>query len=236
MIRRTRSILMIGADQDAVGSLAEALRSHGHTVLIARDTDHALSILEFRALEVLIADFQTLNGDGEMLISCAGCVVPRPRVVVLGGAGPADNEWLLSEPAGSLFLPKPVDLRKLLAFLEPSPARSSFSGFVEGVDLLEYLQFLILSGKKTVLAVTSSLGTQGMIFLADGIILHSACGILDGEQALYSCLCFREGTFSHRPWEDPGQVTINKPGEFLLMEAVGKRDEAWSYGSEEDSD
>ncbi len=72
------------------------------------------------------------------------------------------------------------------------------------------------------------------MFLSDGLVVHAECGILQGEQALYRCLRFKEGTFKHLPWEEPEQVTINKPGEFLLMEAVRKRDEAWGAGQESD--
>lgn len=234
MIRKIRSILVVGSDQACIQPLAVGLKSRGHRVLIARDQDHALAILEFRALDAMIADWDVLETDGERLISCAACIVPRPRVVVIGDSDSAEKECSLLESGVGLYLSKPVDLGELLDYLEPSPAKSIFSGFIDGVDLLEYLQFLILSGRKTILEVTSSIGTQGRIFLANGLILHAVCGMLQGEQALYSCICFREGTFSHLPWGDPGEVTINKPGEFLLMEAVRKRDEAWSGDTEEE--
>ena len=100
---------------------------------------------------------------------------------------------------------------------------------MEGVDIIEYMQFVLLGGRKMILEVTSTLGTQGRLHVSEGQITHAECGVLKGEQAFYRCVCFREGTFRHLPWEEPGEGTINKPGEFLLMEAVRKRDEAWAY-------
>jgi hypothetical protein len=100
---------------------------------------------------------------------------------------------------------------------------------------MEYFQFVILGFRKTILEVTSLVGTRGRIYLADGLVLHAELGVLRGEQALYSCLCFKEGTFSHLSWEEPEELTINKQGEVLLMEAVRRRDEAWSDDGEADA-
>jgi hypothetical protein len=51
------------------------------------------------------------------------------------------------------------------------------------------------------------------------------CGDLEGEEALYRCLGFSGGSFSSLPWREPERVTINKPGELLLLEAARRRDE-----------
>ncbi len=234
MIKRTRSVLIVGKEQSWVGNLTEALTSNGHRTLIARDQAHALSILEFRAVDVVVADLEALNGDDRDLVSYARSAIPTPQIVLIGKEDPIIHEYLLEERV--ILVPKPVDIGQLMACLTTSPTRrSSFSGLVEDVDLLEYFQFVILGSRNTILEVTSLVGTRGRIYMADGLVLHAELGVLKGEQALYSCLCFKEGTFSHLPWEDPEELTINKPGEFLLIEAVRRRDEAWSDDGEPDA-
>jgi hypothetical protein len=185
-------------------------------------------------VDVVVADLEALNGDDRDLVSYARSAIPTPQIILIGKKDPIIHEYLLEERV--ILVPKPVDIGQLMACLTTSPTRrSSFSGLVEDVDLLEYFQFVILGSRNTILEVTSLVGTRGRIYMADGLVLHAELGVLKGEQALYSCLCFKEGTFSHLPWEDPEESTINKPGEFLLIEAMRRRDEAWSDDGEPDA-
>jgi CheY-like chemotaxis protein len=227
MIRGGCSILVVDTDQADARVITQALKGLGHFVLMARDGAHALSILEFRAFDVVVIDVAASRVNDVDLIDWAGHLCPRPRIVATGDATLRAVERSVLGKGANLFLRKPLDLEKLRKFLTSTRSRSSFTGTVEGVDIVEYVQFVLLGGGKTLLEITSSLGTKGRLFIADGMLVHAVCGILQGEQALYRCLRFKEGTFSHLPWEEPESLTIDKPGEFLLMEAVRKRDEAW---------
>jgi len=224
MQKKICSILLVDSDQSNAALLSKCLKECGHSVLTARDGAHALSILEYRGFEVLIVDAATSRIDGYDLMQLGAC----PRVIAMGSAESPELERSVIERGASIFLEKPVDFEELRNFLSQGPGRSSFSGMVEGVDIVEYVQFIMLGGRSTILEVTSSLGTKALLYISDGQVLHAVCGILKGEPALYRCLRFMEGTFSHLPWREPEEITIDKPGEFILMEAVRKRDEAWS--------
>jgi two-component system, chemotaxis family, protein-glutamate methylesterase/glutaminase len=102
----------------------------------------------------------------------------------------------------------------------------AFSGYVEGVDIIEYLQFILLTGRSVVIEVVPSNGLRGRIFVRNGNVIHATSRGLQGEHALYQCLTCRSGSFSNFPWREPGTITIEKPGEFVLMEAARLRDEA----------
>jgi len=232
MVKKSCSILLVDTDRASCALLAKTLKDRGHTVFAARDLDHAVSILEFRAFEVLIIDVDPSREDQLDVINWSASLTPRPQIVVTARAIPPQGESAILRRGADLFLVKPVTVSSLADFIARTRSRSSFSGMVEGVDIIEYVQFVMLGGRKTILEVTSSLGTRGRLFLADGRIVHADCGVLQGEAALYRCLCFKDGNFAHQPWEAPDTVTINRPGEFLLMEAVRKRDEAWSGRSD----
>ena len=235
MVKKDCSILVVDTDQQGAQSLAGELKGRGYQVLTARDSAHAALILEFRAFEVLVIDEESSQVEEMDLVGWASCLCPKPRIVVTGKPDKAGSEEEILGRGANIFLPKPVDISRLMEFLARTQTRSSFSGKVEEVDIIEYVQFVILGGHKTILEVTSSLGTRGRLFLSDGNVLHAICGMLQGEAALYRCLCFREGTFEHLPWEEPEAKTINRPGEFLLMEAVRKRDEAWGDDTEQEA-
>jgi CheY-like chemotaxis protein len=225
------SVLIVDSDRERTEFLTTALKEEGHSVRIARDGAHALSILQFRAFEVLVIDMAHSVVNGTDVIAWASGVTPKPRIVALANRGiPVPESSALARGAG-LFLHIPPNMNKLWEFLAPTRSRSSFMGQVDDVDIVEYMQFVLLGGRTTIVEVTSTLGTHGWIYVSNGNVVHAECGVLQGEQALYRCLCFKEGTFRHRLWEEPEKVTIRKPGEFILMEAVRKRDEVWGGGN-----
>lgn len=227
LARNGGPVLVVDSDRDAARSLAESLELHGLSVFVARDVKHAMSILEFRAFTALIVGVDPALEELLDLVSCSCCLCPRTDVVAIGSNIAQAEERALLNRGVRLVLPEPVDVAKLLGAISRKSVRSSFTGTVEDADILDYLQFLILAGKKTILEITSRLGTKARIFLCDGRAVHAECGVLEGVQALYRCLCFMEGTFAHKPWEEPERTTITIPSELLLMEAARKRDDAW---------
>jgi CheY-like chemotaxis protein len=227
MTKQSSSILLVDTDPANAQLVAAFLKAQGHTVLAAKDGAHALSIMQFRAFDVLIIDMQhSVVGEIDV-IKWATSVCPKPRIVAMGANSSSGQEKGSLMRGAGIFLKKPLDKDRLTEFLEPTKSRSSFTGTVDEVDIIEYLQFVLLGGRKTILEVTSSVGTRGRLYINDGRVEHAICGILDGEPAFYRCMCFKCGNFSHATWKDPGEKTIDKPYEFLLMEAVRKRDEVW---------
>ena len=234
MIRNCEPVLVVDEDQAAARSLADSLEKSGFSVFVARDGSHAMSILEFRAFAVVIVGIDPPLDRRLDLISWSRDICPRPRLVAVGSEISRTEEHAILSRGANLLLRKPVDVTQLVDFIKRTRTRSSFTGKVQDVDILEYIQFVLLGGKQTILEVTSSVGTRGRIYLFDGHIVHAECGVLKGLQALYRCLCFREGNFLHKPWQEPEQMTINKPGELLLMESARMRDEVWGESDEDD--
>jgi len=73
----------------------------------------------------------------------------------------------------------------------------SYSGMVEGVDILDYIQWILLDGRRTVLEISFPNRTACKVYLKDGEILHATNGELEGEEALYSSMMFPRGKFVH---------------------------------------
>jgi hypothetical protein len=106
-----------------------------------------------------------------------------------------------------------------------SETDSGFDG-QKRVDMIEHLDTIMRSGRKTVLEVVSSGCRQGRIFVSEGRVVHAVYGANLGEEALYRCLSLPNGQLLALPWREPTRVTINKPRESLLMEAARRRDGA----------
>ncbi len=103
--------------------------------------------------------------------------------------------------------------------------KESFSGMIHNIDILEYIQFLIMTGARTILQLRLRRGPTSRLFIDHGQILHATSGELDGEDAFYNLVQSEGGVFTHLPWNEPAARTINQPSDFLLLEAARRRDE-----------
>jgi len=106
--------------------------------------------------------------------------------------------------------------------------RHSFSGMIYNIDILEYIQFLIMIEARTILELRLRRGPKSQLFIDHGQILHAICGNLDGEDAFYRCIQSEGAIFTHFPWAEPAMRTIEASGDFLLHEAARRRDERLS--------
>ena len=102
----------------------------------------------------------------------------------------------------------------------------SYSGMVEGVDILDYIQWILLDRRRTVLEISLPNRTACKVYMKEGQILHATNGELEGEEALYSSMMFPRGKFVHLAWTEPDRKTIRKTGTQLLLESARRRDEA----------
>jgi hypothetical protein len=116
-------------------------------------------------------------------------------------------------------------IKSVIEALEGNQAVTSFTGTITGLDLLDYMQTMMLSGKSTIMGITSGEGEVCKVFLRDGRIVHAVCGDVEGEQALYQSVKFQGGRLSNSPWTEPDKVTIDKPGDYLLMQCARMKDE-----------
>jgi hypothetical protein len=108
---------------------------------------------------------------------------------------------------------------------QQSAGRHFFSGMVQNIDILDYIQFLMMIGSRTILELRLRQGPTSRLFIDNGRILHAVSGELDGEEAFYRCIQSDGGIFTHIPWSEPGERTIEAPGDFLLVQAALRRDE-----------
>jgi len=104
--------------------------------------------------------------------------------------------------------------------------RYLYSGKVEGIDILDYIQWMLIEGRQTVLEVSPLNGIPYRLFIDGGKVLHAVSEEMEGEDAFYRCVQATRGEFTHLTWSSPKKITIRKEGMQLLLEAARRRDEA----------
>ena len=226
MTTRKDSILLVDDDPDVVWALGRYFTRAGFPVTTCGDGEEAIALLESRDFETVITDIQMPRLNGLALVDWLRANRAGTRVVVITAFGGPSIRHLSIKKGAILYLEKPVDPDLLAEALSSSKEETAFSGNIDKIDILDYLQLMMLIGRQVVLEVSSKDGGQGLIFIDRGEVRHATCDALEGEEALFECLCFQGGSFLNLPWTEPDKVTIKKPGDFLLMEAARRRDEA----------
>jgi CheY-like chemotaxis protein len=219
------NILVVDDDVDVVWGIGKCLTRSGFSVTTCPDGAEAIEILKIRSFDVVVTDILMPRLNGIELINWVRENRPSIRVVVMTGVGSPSLRQLTMAKGAILYLEKPVDPVFLIQVLSSTTKDTSFWGTVDEIDILDYVQLMLLTGKQVVLEVRSRDGARGVLFIRNGAICHAECCALDGEEAVYCCMGFEGGSFSNLPWYEPDRVSINKPGEFLLIEAARKRDE-----------
>jgi hypothetical protein len=124
-----------------------------------------------------------------------------------------------------MYLEKPIDPAVLVELLRTTSATNAFLGSVSEIDLFDYLQLMLVTRRAARLEVTSSQGERCELFLDNGDVVHAQGCDREGEAAIFHCLTFTGGYFATLPWAPPAQRTIERRGEFLLLEAARMKDE-----------
>jgi predicted regulator of Ras-like GTPase activity (Roadblock/LC7/MglB family) len=101
---------------------------------------------------------------------------------------------------------------------------SGFQGAVAGLSLTDVIQ--LKGHNKYTGCITVNYGnSEGVIYFADGEIIHAVQGNETGEEAIYQIIKWPGGNFNIHPEMTSNVCTIHYRTDFLLMEALRRLDE-----------
>ncbi|MCI5196248.1 MAG: response regulator [Candidatus Electrothrix sp. AW5] len=105
------------------------------------------------------------------------------------------------------------------------PAGSGFVGEIEGLGLVDLVQFACLAGDDRKLSVLSE-DNRGVLYFSENEIVHAEFGELTGEEAFYRIMSWPSGTFSML-FASTKIRSIDSSWNFLLLEAARRIDEQY---------
>jgi hypothetical protein len=114
---------------------------------------------------------------------------------------------------------------------EPDDMNSGFTGRLDRFPLLDVIQMACVARRDGRLRIVHD-NDHAEVFLEKGQIIHAQTSRSFGEDALLEILCWREGRFTFSPVipRSLRKQTIAAHWQYLLMEAVRKRDEKTEAG------
>lgn len=217
-----KSVLLVEGNASDAWNLCECLTAAGHSVTHMTSALYAEEVLGHSNFDVAILDVASIRHEDTDLIVSLRAIPYRPIIIVMALFDSVLLKTRVISRGADHFLGKPVDIQELHDLMFPP---QSFMGHLRGFDLLEYLQFILLSGKNTIVEVQSTRGETCRLFFRNGKIVHAICAETQGEAGFFRCVYFQGGTLTNLPWETPDQESISTSGEYLLMEAARRRDE-----------
>ena len=223
-------ILLIDDDPEICWGIGRILTRKGFSVTSCGNGVDALKFLKERTFTFMITDINMPQMNGLTLLEWIRNNRPHTQVIVITGHGAPAIKRLTMGKGAILYLEKPVDPKVLVDLLNENlkeQKKNTFSGHTGSIDLLDYINFMLVTRKQAILEVESHNNESGVIYFDRGNIPHVFVDELVGQDAFYYLISnFDGGRFNTCHWETPGKVTINVPGEYLLLEAARLKDES----------
>jgi CheY-like chemotaxis protein len=219
-------VLLVDDDPEVVWGVGRCLTRAGYAVSTCGDGSEAIPLLRSKDFEILVTDIQMPRFNGLALIEWVHRNRPDIRIVAITAFGSPSIQQVALKKGAILYLEKPVDPDMLIEVLaERREKRDTFRGNVDEIDLFDYVQLVLMTRRKLILEVRSVGGESGRLYIDGGNVTHACSGDIEGEEAFFRCLSFNGGSFASLPWQPPDRVTVEMPGDFLLMEAARRKDE-----------
>lgn len=200
-------------------------------ILAAESGEEALSILSDKPVNLVISDINMPGMNGLDLLVEITNRYPQTGVIIMTAypSNTYENQAMLS---GSLrFIEKPFDINDMRKIVQETlSSEEGFQGTVDGVDLMDIVQFNGLARATAALKISTA-NHEGMIFFKNGNVVHAMCDAESGENAFYKMLSFQGGSLQNIRGVEPPVMSIKKSLESLLMEAASRSDEKTASGA-----
>ncbi len=223
-----KRVLIVDDEENMLWMLQKNLSKSlpGVETLTARSGKEALAVLREKKINLVITDISMPGMSGlDLLIEINNHFHETGVIVMTAYPSSAyEHEAMLR---GCLrFIEKPFDIKIMRNIVEEVLNQDiGFQGTIDGVELIDIVQFNGLSKATSALKVTTDDG-EGMIFFNNGEVVHAICGESSGEEAFFKILGLHGGTLQNIKGVEPSATTIDKKLESLLLEATKQSDEA----------
>lgn len=209
------------------GRLGEA----GYEVIPAGDGEQALELIRKVKPACIVANLRLPRKDG-LAVLVEMRREPELRdipVLLVSDTGSAADVTRGLELGAEDVIAKPLNPGVVLARLRRATSRrggaaAAISGQLADLALPELIQTLSLGGRSA-LVLVSGAGETGRIQVREGKLVAASQGGLTGEDAFFRLAALGAGRFDVR-FVDEGEHNLSGQTEYLILEALRRRDEA----------
>ena len=236
-----QQLLLVDADPASVRVLEVSLKKAGFTVTTSADGQDALSKLELSAPDLILTDTRLPRVDGYELVRRIKDMpgLASIPIVFLTSQKSVEDKIRGLELGVEDYLTKPIFVRELIArvhlllarqthqrmsTLAPTSRRTHLSGDLADMGVVDLLQTFEM-GRKSGTATLHDGELEAAIYFRDGKVVDAEHGKLRGEEAIYRCLIWTQGTFDVEFEPINREEVIFTSTQGLLMEGMRRVDE-----------
>jgi CheY-like chemotaxis protein len=227
------TVLIVDSTGADVATLQRPLADDGYGVVTAKSEADALHAISQAPPDLIIAPMNLTNGSGVTLCqtlkkSASTAHIP---IVLIGDKG-EDARAAESLRAGAdEFLTKPIDLEilflkigRLIVDRPESTAQEGVSGSLRDMGFSDMIQILCAGGKSMRISFVRG-EDGGEVCIENGDIVYACAGEIQGEDAFYDLMRWREGDFTASECGSFDERNVQAPLMSLLMEGARLADE-----------
>jgi response regulator RpfG family c-di-GMP phosphodiesterase len=232
------SILMVDPQQDDLNLLRLRLSNEGYQIMTAANLTEAMRHLEANVASIVLSEMEFEDGSGLDLIQALhqSAQYSQTPVIFLTTVDDSTRISQALEVGAEDVWTKPfypdVICMKIKRILdrqrEAAEAATAAGGGINGnlsdLSLIDSIQVLSGSGRSAKIELKED-GKAGQVYIDKGRIIHAQLGKLEGNDALYELVRWRQGEFSISPMTAKPVVNIQTSTDALLLEACRLVDE-----------
>ena len=193
-------------------------------------------IVKEKAVCLVICDVNLPKESGFVLAEILGASRPEIPVLLMSAYHSKANLEKAQSVGAVAFLEKPFTIQQLVDHVEKClpPLGNEFRDFGQTSGLTanphfrteDLVQIFCLNGRSVVIAVKSSLGAIGKIYLQRGAVHHAEWEGLSGDEAFHALLSLDLPELTIGEWDGPILQTVVTSWEKLLLIAAVEKDGA----------
>lgn len=224
------SVVIAARDLPGEGALEASLARHGLQLVMADNAEEARVLARgLRPAAVLVDDALPPEGGLGLLVSLVADESTRDvPVLLLVDAGDPRAVGRAMELGAEDVVERPVHpdiflARVRRAMSRRAPAAAAIQGRLGELTLPDLLQVLTLGGR-TALVQVATRQQAGAVQVRQGALVYASFGGVEGEEALDALVAVESGRFEVA-FRDEGRSNLRGASEFLLLDALRRRDE-----------
>lgn len=229
-------ILIVDPEEDVMPVLSPPLISDGYDVRVVATVVAAKAILEEFSPHLIMAEMNMPIDTGIDFcreLKTDPNLGSLPFVMLTSSRGSRTETKCLKAGADEVMT-RPVDLEMLFLKLgrmlkipekEAGLVTNGVGGSLSDMAFVDIVQIITAGGRSVEISLVNSDGI-GLVYIQNGEIIHAEDDGLEGAEAFYALMGWKEGTFTSRQRSDFDKHTIHGTVMGLLMEGARRSDEA----------
>ncbi|RLB04761.1 MAG: hypothetical protein DRG50_08345 [Deltaproteobacteria bacterium] len=226
--KETKKVLVVDDEETLTWSMTKTLAKDKdkYELIIANTGKEALQAMQEDHIDVVVTDVRMPDINGLELLTKIREKYPWTKVIIMTAYGSSEVQKEATKRGSYYYIEKPFEISDIRALILKAleEKKGGFVGQVLDLQLVDIIQMGCL-GRFTMSLAVSRGDEEGLIYFKNGEIVHAEIGDLEGEEALYTMLGWKEGRFTSQMGITAPKETITDRWEHLLLEGMRRRDE-----------